>query len=100
MPFGFMICQRITLKPLISTNMAQIKPPFETFARIKVVGAGGSGGKVIYRMMQPKIHGVEFVAINLDAQDLNMTSAPTKILIGKNSTDSDKCHDNNNYDYD
>ncbi len=86
MPFSFMICQRITLKPLISTNMAQIKPPFETFARIKVVGAGGSGGKVIYRMMQPKIHGVEFVAINLDAQDLNMTSAPTKILIGKNLT--------------
>ena len=66
--------------------MAQVKPPFETFARIKVVGAGGSGGKVIYRMMQPKIHGVEFVAINLDAQDLNMTSAPTKILIGKNLT--------------
>ena len=51
-----------------------------------MVGAGGSGGKVIYRMMQPKIHGVEFVAINLDAQDLNMTSAPTKILIGKNLT--------------
>lgn len=66
--------------------MAQVKPPFETFARIKVVGAGGSGGKVIHRMMQPKIHGVEFVAINLDAQDLNMTSAPTKILIGKNLT--------------
>jgi cell division protein FtsZ len=66
--------------------MAQVKPPFETFARIKVVGIGGSGGKAIYRMMQPKIHGVEFVAINLDAQDLNMTSAPTKILIGKNLT--------------
>ncbi len=66
--------------------MAQVKPPFETFARIKVVGAGGSGGKVIHRMMQPKIHGVEFVGINLDAQDLNMTSAPTKILIGKNLT--------------
>ena len=81
-----MICQRVTLKPLICLNMAQIKPPFETFARIKVVGAGGSGGKVIHRMMQPKIHGVEFVAINLDAQDLNMTSAPTKILIGKNLT--------------
>lgn len=66
--------------------MAQVKPPFETFARIKVVGAGGSGGKVVHRMMQPKIHGVEFVAINLDAQDLNMTSAPSKILIGKNLT--------------
>jgi len=66
--------------------VAQVKPPFETFARIKVVGAGGSGGKAILRMMQSKIHGVEFIAINLDAQDLNMTTAPTKILIGKNLT--------------
>jgi cell division protein FtsZ len=66
--------------------LAQVKPPFETFARIKVVGAGGSGGKAILRMMQSKIHGVEFIAINLDAQDLNMTTAPTKILIGKNLT--------------
>ncbi|MEK7506556.1 MAG: cell division protein FtsZ [Patescibacteria group bacterium] len=64
--------------------MAQLKPPFETFARIKVFGIGGSGGKVIQRMMNSKIQGVEFVAINLDAQDLNISNAPTKILIGKN----------------
>src|SRR3989344_295965 len=66
--------------------MAQIKPPFETFARIKVVGVGGGGNKAIQRMMTSKIHGVEFVAINLDAQDLNVANAPTKILIGKNIT--------------
>lgn len=66
--------------------MAQLKPPFETFARIKVIGAGGGGNKAIQRMMATKIHGVEFVAVNLDAQDLNMASAPTKILIGKNLT--------------
>lgn len=66
--------------------MAQIKPPFETFARIKVIGVGGGGNKVIQRMMTSKIHGVEFVAINLDAQDLNVANAPTKILIGKNLT--------------
>ena len=66
--------------------MPQVKPQFETFARIKVVGVGGGGNKAIQRMMQEKIHGVEFVAINLDAQDLNVANAPTKILIGKNMT--------------
>ena len=67
-------------------SMAQLKPPFETFARIKVVGVGGGGNKAIQRMMNSKIHGVEFVAVNLDAQDLNIASTPTKILIGKNLT--------------
>ncbi len=67
-------------------SMAQVKPPFETFARIKVVGLGGAGNKMIQRMMDSKIHGVDFVAINLDAQDLNIASAPTKLLIGKNLT--------------
>lgn len=66
--------------------MAQVKPPFETFARIKVVGVGGGGNKAIQRMMVSKIHGVDFVAINLDAQDLNIASTPVKILIGKNLT--------------
>lgn len=66
--------------------MAQIKPPFETFARIKVIGVGGGGNKAIQRMLASKINGVEFVAINLDAQDLNIANAPTKILIGKNLT--------------
>lgn len=68
------------------TKLAQLKPPFETFARIKVVGVGGGGNKAIQRMMTTKIHGVEFVAVNLDAQDLNVANAPTKILIGKNLT--------------
>lgn len=66
--------------------MAQLKPPFETFARIKVCGVGGGGNKAIQRMMSSKIHGVEFVAINLDAQDLNIANTPAKILIGKNLT--------------
>lgn len=66
--------------------MAQIKPPFETFARIKVVGVGGSGGNAIQRMIAEKIHGVEFIAINTDAQDLHKSAAPHKIHIGKNLT--------------
>ncbi|PJE51306.1 MAG: cell division protein FtsZ [Candidatus Yanofskybacteria bacterium CG10_big_fil_rev_8_21_14_0_10_36_16] len=66
--------------------MAQVKPPFETFARIKIFGIGGGGNKAIQRMMDSKIHGVDFVAVNLDAQDLNVANTPTKILIGKNLT--------------
>lgn len=66
--------------------MPQIKPDIETFARIKVVGVGGSGGNAINRMMACKIKGVEFIAINTDAQDLHKTGAPKKIHIGKNLT--------------
>jgi cell division protein FtsZ len=66
--------------------MPQVNPSFETFAKIKVVGVGGSGGKAISRMMQQKIHGVDFVAINTDSQDLHFSNAPTKVHIGKNLT--------------
>lgn len=66
--------------------MPQIKPPFETFARIKVVGIGGGGGNALQRMISEKIHGVEFIAVNCDAQDLHKSNAPIKIHIGKNLT--------------
>jgi len=66
--------------------MAEIKPPVETFARIKVVGVGGSGGHAISRMIESKLKGVEFVAINTDAQDLHHNKAPEKVHIGKNLT--------------
>jgi len=66
--------------------VAQIKPPFETFARIKVIGCGGSGGNALARMIEARIHGVEFIAINTDAQALHATNAPTKIHIGKSLT--------------
>ena len=44
-----------------------------------VVGIGGGGNKAIQRMMNSKIHGVSFVAVNLDAQDLNLANTPAKI---------------------
>lgn len=66
--------------------MAEIKPDIETFARIKVVGVGGSGNHAIGRMMECKLKGVEFVAVNTDAQDLHHCSAAEKIHIGKNLT--------------
>lgn len=66
--------------------MAQIKPDMETFAKIKVVGVGGGGGNIISRMVESKIQGVEFIAINADSQDLHHCLAPQKLLIGKNLT--------------
>lgn len=66
--------------------MAEIKPEIETFARIKVVGVGGSGVNAISRMIECKLKGVEFVAINTDAQALHHSKATEKIHIGKNLT--------------
>lgn len=66
--------------------MAEVKPEIETFARIKVVGVGGSGGNAISRMISCKLNGVDFVAINTDAQDLHQSKAGEKIHIGKNLT--------------
>ena len=66
--------------------MEQIKSDVESFARIRVVGAGGSGNNAINHMVTSKIKGVEFVAINSDAQDLHHSLAKKKIHIGKNLT--------------
>jgi len=66
--------------------MEQIKTDVESFARIRVVGAGGSGNNAVNHMVASKIKGVEFVAINSDAQDLHNSQAKKKIHIGKNLT--------------
>src|SRR5678815_5738254 len=51
-------------------------------ARIKVIGCGGSGGNAINTMIHFGLEGVEFVAVNTDAQALNANMAPVKIPIG------------------
>ncbi len=66
--------------------MPQVKPQFETFARIKVIGIGGSGNNALTRMIEARIHGVEFIAVNTDAQALHQSNAPVKIHIGKSLT--------------
>ena len=54
--------------------------------KIKVIGVGGSGSNAISRMMKCKVKGVELIAINADAQDLQRARAHQKIRIGKNLT--------------
>jgi len=54
--------------------------------KIKVVGVGGGGGNSINRMMDIGVDGVEFIAINTDAQVLSLSKAPRKIQIGKKLT--------------
>lgn len=66
--------------------MAEIKPAIETFAKIKVIGVGGSGNSAVNRMIKAKIKGVEFVAANTDVQALHYSQAPYKIHLGKTVT--------------
>lgn len=66
--------------------MPQVKSDVETFARIKVLGLGGSGNNALEHMIASKVKGVEFIAINTDSQDLHSSSAKKKIHIGKNVT--------------
>ncbi len=55
-------------------------------AKIKIVGVGGAGGNAINRMIKNNLMGVEFIAINTDAQALNHNQAETKIQIGHELT--------------
>ena len=66
--------------------MAKVEPEVEAFARIKVIGIGGSGNNAVNHMINSKIKGVEFIAMNTDAQDLHHSLASKKIHIGKNLT--------------
>lgn len=64
--------------------MPEIKPTeVETKASIKVVGVGGAGGSAVNRMKEVGLSGVEFIAINTDAQALHHSNADTKVHIGK-----------------
>jgi len=66
--------------------MPEIKPEIETFAKIKVVGVGGSGCSAVNRMIDSKVKGIEFIAVNTDVQALHHCSAKKKLQIGKMTT--------------
>ncbi len=61
-------------------ELKELKP------RILVLGVGGAGGNAINAMIKAGMEGVEFVAVNTDAQDLKMSKAHAKIQIGMNLT--------------
>lgn len=66
--------------------MVKINPEIESFARIKVLGVGNSGTNSVNHMVRSKLKGVEFIAIDTDAQKLHHSLAAHKIHVGKNLT--------------
>jgi cell division protein FtsZ len=58
----------------------------EAFARIKVIGVGGGGTNAVNRMIDEGIQGVEFIAVNTDAQALMLAKAPAKVRLGDKLT--------------
>ncbi len=66
--------------------MVKVNPEIESFARIKVLGVGNSGTNSVNHMVRSKLKGVEFIAIDTDAQKLHHSLASNKIHIGKNLT--------------
>lgn len=66
--------------------MPNITPDIEAFARIKVIGVGGSGKNAVNHMINSKVKGVDFISINTDAQDLHHSLAKKRIHLGKNLT--------------
>lgn len=91
------------LKKLLRNNMTQNNPVNQNplapqhvevnvnsyispVANIKVVGVGGGGNNAVNRMIESGIEGIEFIAVNTDAQALFTSKAPTRINIGRATT--------------
>jgi cell division protein FtsZ len=67
--------------------MPEVKPSeVQTFASIKVVGVGGAGGSAVNRMKEAGLNGVQFIAMNTDAQALHNSKADVKIHLGHDTT--------------
>jgi cell division protein FtsZ len=68
-------------------DMPEVKPSdVQTFASIKVVGVGGAGGSAVIRMKDAGLTGVQFIAMNTDAQALHNSNADIKLHLGKTTT--------------
>jgi len=66
-----------------SKSSTEVTPDINPLATIKVFGVGGAGGNAVNRMITSKVDGVEFIAINTDAQALYHSQAPSRINVGK-----------------
>jgi len=72
--------------PAASSSSQEVRPDMMPSAVIRVVGVGGGGTNAVARMISGKVSGVEFVAVNTDAQALFHNPAPTKVNIGRGTT--------------
>jgi cell division protein FtsZ len=72
--------------PVKPTPQAESRHQLEHFAGIKVIGVGGAGCNAVSRMIQEGLGGVEFIAINTDAQALFLCDADQRIHIGSQAT--------------
>jgi cell division protein FtsZ len=66
--------------------MLELEVDTNQFADIKVIGVGGGGSNAVNRMIQAELKGVHFIAVNTDAQSLNLSLAEHKIQIGAKLT--------------
>ncbi len=72
--------------PHINKRSQEVIPEITPVANIKVIGVGGGGSNAVNRMIKSNLRGVEFIAVNTDAQALYYSEAATKINIGKATT--------------
>jgi cell division protein FtsZ len=72
--------------PAASSRYQEIRPDIAPNAVIRVIGVGGGGSNAVARMIASKVGGVEFIAVNTDAQALFHNQAPIKVNIGKGTT--------------
>lgn len=75
-----------TYDPHTAKRSQEVIPEITPVANIKVVGVGGGGSNAVNRMIKSNLKGVEFIAVNTDAQALYYSEAATKINIGKATT--------------
>ncbi len=66
--------------------MLEFDTELDHLAKIKVIGVGGGGNNAVNRMIEHGVEGVEFIAVNTDAQALNLSMAETKLQIGEKLT--------------
>ena len=78
--------KNIFISSNIKRKSMEITPDLHPVANIKVIGVGGGGNNAVNRMIESGVEGVEFIAINTDAQALFHSQADIKINIGKATT--------------
>src|SRR5690625_7364307 len=66
--------------------MLEFDTNMDELATIKVIGVGGGGNNAVNRMIEHGVEGVEFIAVNTDAQALNVSNAEVKMHIGDKLT--------------